>query len=140
MNVLLDTNIMLDYLQHRADFDVAEKIINLCARKELNCFMAAHSVPNMFFILRKVFSEEERRELLLGLIELIPVVSIDHEMIAKALNKRSFSDFEDCLQSECASSVDVEYIITRNVSDFAESHIPAIHPNDFWEMYGNWID
>ena len=57
MNVLIDTNILLDFIQHREHFSDSEQIITLCAKREINGFMAAHSVPNMFYILRKDFSE-----------------------------------------------------------------------------------
>ncbi|MCR5763929.1 MAG: hypothetical protein K6G00_11165 [Treponema sp.] len=74
-------------------------------KKEINGFMAAHSIPNMFYILRKDFKDSERREILLTLTELIPIVSIDHAKIVSALKAQDFSDFEDCLQSECAEEI-----------------------------------
>ena len=67
MNVLIDTNILLDFIQHREHFSVSEQIITLCAKNELNGFMASHSIPNMFYILRKDFTDDERREILLSL-------------------------------------------------------------------------
>lgn len=45
-----------------------------------------------------------------------------------------FKDFEDCLQDRCAKSVNAEYIITRNVEDFSKSEVPAMLPEDFWEL------
>ena len=96
--------------------------------------MAAHSIPNMFYILRKNFTDDERREILLSLAELIPVVKIDQEKIVTALNKKAFTDFEDCLQSQCAKEVNAEYIITRNVGDYSESEIKAILPADFLDL------
>ena len=45
----------------------------------------------------------------------------------------SFKDFEDCLQDRCAKSVDADYIITRNVDDFANSDVPALLPEKLLE-------
>ena len=135
MNVLIDTNVLLDYIQQRSDFSAAAKIVELCAKREIDGFMAAHSVPNMFFILRKDFSQEERRELLLGLTALIPVIGIDGVKVNSALKQGNFKDFEDCLQAECAKEADAEYIITRNVSDYASSTVPAITPADFLAQF-----
>ena len=42
-----------------------------------------------------------------------------------------FSDFEDCLQMECAKSYEADYIVTRNVSDYETSEIKAITPKDY---------
>ena len=101
--------------------------------------MAAHFIPNMFYILRKDFSDEERREILLSLSELIPVVSVDHAKVVSALQRKSFADFEDCLQSECAKEIGAAYIITRNVDDFVLSEIAAITPADFLDVLKNKI-
>lgn len=134
MTVLLDTNVLLDYLQARNDFQSAEKIINLCADKKLTGFMAAHSVPDMYYILRKFFSDSDRREMILSLIDIVPVAEINHAKIATALANSNFSDFEDCLQDECAVAVFADYIISRNTQDFAQSKVPAITPDDFLAM------
>ena len=96
--------------------------------------MAAHSVTNMFFILRKEFSLEERRELLLGLTELIPVIGIDGRKINSALKQNDFKDFEDCLQAECAKEINASYIITRNVSDYSLSTVTAVTPHNFLDI------
>lgn len=131
MNVLIDTNILLDYIQHREYFSLSEQILTLCAKKEIYGFIAAHSVPNMFYLLRKDFSDAERRKILLSLTELLPVVGIDHAKIEGALRNNTFSDFEDCLQVECAKEINAAFIITRNAKDFLESEIAVITPEDF---------
>ena len=52
MRVLIDTNILLDALLGREPyFDNADKILKLCADKKIDGFMAAHSIPNIFYIL-----------------------------------------------------------------------------------------
>lgn len=42
-----------------------------------------------------------------------------------------FSDFEDCLQMECAMDYGAKYIVTRNIADYEKSEIKAISPSDF---------
>jgi len=61
MVILIDTNILLDFLQNReTNGEYANKIIELCARKTISGFMAAHSISNAFYILRKDYSVKER--------------------------------------------------------------------------------
>ena len=93
--------------------------------------MAAHSIPNMFFILRKDFDEKERREILLNLCKIFDVEGIDKVKIVSGLENGKFSDFEDCLQMECAKSYEADYIVTRNISDYDTSEIKAILPKDY---------
>ncbi len=103
MRILVDTNILLDAMIGREPFyQNADTILHLCASKKIEGYIAAHSIPNMFYILRKNYSEEDRRAILLGLCQILRVEGIDTEKICSALQNSAFSDFEDCLQAECA--------------------------------------
>ena len=55
-----------------------------------------------------------------------------------ALQREDFSDFEDCLQDECAKQIHADYIVTRNTSDFSTSDIPAIIPDDLQAYQGSF--
>lgn len=135
LRILIDTNVLLDYLLCRSPYDQATKeIVVACKqRKVLGC-IAAHSISNMFFILRKAFSVEERRKLLRSLCELFEIEGIDKTKILAALADETFSDFEDCLQKECAVAFQADYIVTRNCDDFKGSVIPCIDPAEFCKM------
>ena len=98
--------------------------------------IAAHTVSNIFFILRKVYSVKERRDILNSICQLFEVESINKEKIIRGLNNDKFSDFEDCLQMECAISFQAEYIVTRNIDDFKGSSIACILPSDLLDKFG----
>lgn len=132
LRILVDTNILLDYLLCREPYDqAARNIVVACKQKQVTGCIAAHSISNMFFILRKSFSIEERRSLLQTLCELFAVEGIDKAKILEALANEKFPDFEDCLQMECAIAFRADYIVTRNVNDFKGSRIPCIEPDAF---------
>jgi len=63
------------------------------------------------------------------------VEGIDSFKILSALSNEDFSDFEDCLQEECAFAISADYIVTRNTKDFASSRVPVIPPDKFLEKY-----
>lgn len=133
--ILVDTNILLDYLLVREPYDTdAREIMIACRQKKVTGCIAAHSISNMFFILRKAFSIEERRRILRDLCELFDVESLDKTKITAALADESFSDFEDCLQKECALNFQADYIVSRNCSDFRSSKIPCIEPAEFMKL------
>ena len=130
--VLIDTNVLLDYLLTREPFyKDAEKIIHDCVRGKVKGCIAAHSVTNMFFILRKDYNSKERREILISLFSIFDVEGIDRVKLLAGLYNEEFSDFEDCLQMECAKAYGAEYIITRNTDDYKRSEIKAILPKDY---------
>lgn len=135
MVVLIDTNVLLDFLLGRDPyFSNADKIIKLCAEQKIQGFMAAHSIPNMFYILRKDMSMETRREVLLNLCDILAIEAIDSVKVIAALKNSAFIDLEDCLQSDCAEEIKADYIVTRNIKDFEISEIPAILPEDFLKL------
>ena len=60
MVILVDTNIIIDALANREPYaDDAKRIMEKCAAREITGILAAHSIPNLFYILRKNFSQEE---------------------------------------------------------------------------------
>lgn len=88
----------------------------------------------MFFILRKDYDAKERREVLLNLCLIFDVEGIDKVKLLSGLQNENFSDFEDCLQMECARAYNAEYIITRNLTDYTASEVKAILPKDFLRL------
>ena len=133
--ILIDTNVLLDYLLERElFFEDAKKIILLCTEGNIKGCIAAHSISNMFFILRKDYTSKERREILSSLCTIFDVEGIDKTKLLSGLANEDFSDFEDCLQMECAKSYGAEYIVTRNVSDYSVSDIKAIPPSEYLKL------
>lgn len=133
--ILIDTNVLLDYLLEREPFfEDAKRVIVSCTDGETKGCIAAHSISNMFFILRKDYNAKERREVLSNLCKIFDVEGIDKAKLISGLQNENFSDFEDCLQMECAKSYEADYIVTRNVSDYANSEVKAITPQEYNEL------
>ncbi len=134
-NILVDTNVLLDYLLEREPFfEDAKKIVVSCAKGKTKGCIAAHSISNMFYILRKDFDEKERREVLLNLCSIFDVEGIDKVKLLSGLENEEISDFEDCLQMECAKSFGANYIVTRNIDDYVVSDVKAIEPKAYLEL------
>ena len=73
----------------------------------------------------------ERRENLRDICEIFTVAYASQNEILDAIDKNSFSDFEDCLQDKCAKEVGADYIITCNTKDFEASEVAAVNPKEF---------
>ncbi len=133
--ILIDTNVLLDYLLTREPFyEDAKKIVQICVEGRVKGCIAAHSISNMFFVLRKDYNVGERREVLLNLCSIFDVEGIDKGKLLSGLQNEDFSDFEDCLQMECAKAYNAEYIITRNLADYKTSEIKAVLPEDYLNL------
>jgi hypothetical protein len=111
--------------------DIASRVFQYCFQRKCDGYVASHSIANIFYILRKQFSFDERKKMLLGLCDFMEIAGVQKRQLIDALNDETFDDLEDCLQTECAKAVNADYIITRNIDDFTGSSIPAILPEDF---------
>ena len=135
MVLLIDTNLIIDYIAEREQFkSAADKVFDAIFEDKAKGCLAAHSVTNMWYILRKVMSAEKRRDLFLALLGSFDVISLDKEKLISALKRKNFTDFEDCLQDECALSVHADYIVTRNKKDFAWAKVTALSPEEVLEV------
>lgn len=135
MLVLFDTNIILDVLEKRLPFyDSSKSVLESCVFGNVTGYIALHSISNIYYILRKRYSAADRRKLLLDILDLLQVAGANHESVRNALQREDFSDFEDCLQDECAKQIHADYIVTRNTNDFSASDIPAVIPDDLLKI------
>jgi predicted nucleic acid-binding protein len=134
MRVFFDTNIIIDFLEEREPHkEAANRLFKECDDKTITGYISAQSISDIFYILRKDYSIEERKNMLLGVCELMNIAGTDKKQLLAALKNEGFDDLEDCIQTECAKAINADYIITRNIKDFSASPIPVILPEDFFE-------
>ncbi|MDR3601566.1 MAG: PIN domain-containing protein [Desulfosporosinus sp.] len=136
MNVLIDTNVMLDALMNRTPHNVsAEKIFRFVAEDKLNAFITASSVTDIYYFLKKHFhNTNQAKQILTTIINIFRVIDVTRSDCEKALIL-SMDDYEDALLATCAKRMRLELIITRNLKDFAESPVTAITPDDYLTKY-----
>ena len=138
MKVLLDTNILVDFLAKRPQFfNNAQIIIKKCKNEEITGVAAVHTISTLFYLLKKYIPAENIHELFYSLFTIIEIGSANKESILQALRNNNFTDFEDGLQYQCALEESVDCIITRNKKDFSGSKIPVYTPDEFLEAWSN---
>ena len=132
MKVLVDTNVVLDVLLKQAPFYKDSFVIfQLADNRNINGGLAAISVTNVFFLLRKAKKDSaEVYRLMDDLTAIFTVVPVSETTIASALALR-WKDFEDAVQFVTAKENGVEIIITRNKDDYKASDIPCMSPTKF---------
>lgn len=130
MKVLIDTNILLDVLCNRTEFaEVSAKVFKLCEVKKIDGYISALSIPNIVYIMRKELDAEKTRDVLEKLSLIFTIADLKADDIKKAAHM-NFNDYEDALQSACASRIKADFIITRNIKDFINSRVTAITPSE----------
>lgn len=136
MRVLIDTNIVLDWLLKRKPFqENAEYIMEKSMFADVDAYLTAHSLSDLFYILRKDFDVQKRKKLLLLLCDRLGIIAEDKDIIKFVLQNEAWNDLEDGLQMRCADVENLDYIVTRNIKDFSDSKVMAILPEQFIALY-----
>ena len=130
--LLIDTNIVIDLLSKREKFyDEAADLFSRADKKELTLAISSLTFANTNYILTKLKSAKEAREILRKFKVLVEVLSLDDKITELALSDDNFPDFEDGLQYYSAIKNRIEIIITRNKKDFKNSKIPVLTAKEF---------
>lgn len=135
MEVLIDTNILLDWFLKRDQFyESSKKVLNLCWFGNIRSFLTVHSVCDMYYLVGNKFPLEEKKKLIQLLINRSEIIEENKDDLKSFLTNELYNDLEDCLQMQCAQNLSLNYIITRNVKDFKNSTVPAVTPEEFLEI------
>lgn len=131
--MLIDTNVVLDVLCKREGFyEDAARIMKYCEVNKITGVISALTIPNIVYIMRKELDAQKTRDVIEKLQLVFTIADLKSDDIKKALSM-NFKDFEDALQSACASRIKADYIITRNIRDFINSKVTAIKPTELLE-------
>lgn len=130
--LLIDTNIVIDLLSKRDKFyqDAAD-LFSRADKKELELSISSLIFANTNYILSKLKSSKEAREILRKFKVLVELLSLDDKITELALSDDSFQDFEDGLQYYSAIDNQIDVIITRNKKHFKNSKIPVLTAKEF---------
>ena len=135
MKILIDTNIIIDYLSDRTPFaDHAEQLIELCEQGEVEGFLSASAVTDIYYILRKTANHEKIIDSLKILFSVLNIAEVGKSDLLRAM-EMDMGDFEDALIAQCAKKIKADYIVTRNIKDFAKSKVKPILPEDFLNRF-----
>lgn len=130
--LLIDTNIVIDLLSKRDKYyDEAADLFSRADKKELELTISSLTFANTNYILSKLKSAKEAREILRKFKVLVELLSLDDKITELALSDDNFPDFEDGLQYYSAIENQIDIIITRNKKDFKNSKIPVLTAKEF---------
>lgn len=130
MNVLFDTNVILDVLLEREPYvDAASKLFALVDNGRIGGSICATTATTVYYIAAKSFGARRARDQVHGLLGLFDVAPVDRDVLDGALDI-DFSDYEDAVLHEAARATGATAIVTRNRGDFANSAVPALDPQE----------
>lgn len=132
--VYVDCDIILDLLTERPPFyHPAAQLFTLIEKEKIQGFVSPLVFANLFYILRKLKSNQEARKILSKLKLIVTVLPIDEKIVELALNSE-FNDFEDALQYYTAVENEIEIILSRNKKDYRSSQITIYTADEYLKI------
>jgi predicted nucleic acid-binding protein len=130
MRLLIDANIILDVLQNRAEFvEASSRIWKLCETDKATGYVSTLTFANLVYVMRKELAPDKIKEVFQKLRLIFEFADFNSEDLSKAA-ELNWKDFEDAVQSVTAERIQADYIVTRNVRDFADSKVMAYTPSE----------
>jgi predicted nucleic acid-binding protein len=129
MNVLFDTNVVLDALLDREPW--AEPAVSLFDRVEggsLIGHLGATTVTTIYYIGRRSVGAVAAHEMMKDLLRLFEVAPVNRSVIEGAL-ALGFGDFEDAVLHEAGRLVGARAIVTRDPSGFSAAALRVYAPD-----------
>lgn len=135
MRILLDTDVVLDYiLENEGHFDNSEEILAQLERGLIEVFVGAITPVNVFYITRKRKGEEIAFQAVLFLLDAVKFCVTDEKILKNAF-LLGFSDYEDAVQCASAMAENLDAIVTRNLKDYKNSPIQVYSPAEFLKSF-----
>lgn len=131
MQILFDTNILLDAILIREPFATdATFLIVAVEQEQIIGFVSATTLTDVYYLVRRqTRSAEAAINAINELLTLMEICTVDRTVLEQAVIFNQ-DDFEDAVQIACAIRLGLDAIVTRDVTGFAGSRIPAMSPED----------
>jgi predicted nucleic acid-binding protein len=130
--ILIDLNIILDFLNKRNFHQEAAKIINMCVEKKISGYICAHEITTLsYFLLKEQKDKTKVINTITALLDIFNILSIDENILRDSLVS-PISDYEDAVIEVSSMKNSIDFIISRNISDFKLSRIPTYTPEQFF--------
>jgi predicted nucleic acid-binding protein len=148
MKVLVDTNIIIEYLGERQKASQIERILRYCIQEQSKLYISSGTLYTLAYLTERVLHNQgytkptltdKQRKIFHTIIQLFNVVPIDSKNILKGVDNEDFTDLEDSFQYQCAVMSDCEVLLTINYKDFQEvaskGFVKILTPEDFIRQY-----
>jgi len=137
VRVLIDTNIVLDFLLQREPFfQDAEILFQTIDAGQVTGYITATTLTDIFYISRKhTRSIEQARQAVSATLNAMAICPIDRAVLESAFNS-GLDDFEDAVQIFSAVAQELDAILTRDAKGFLTSPIPVLSVQELLRQLG----
>ena len=139
MRVLIDTNVVLDFILKRpAFFAEADELFVRLQNLDFDGYVSSITPENVFYTTKKEADRTAAFASVEQLLSLAEVCRADKNVMRTALSL-NFADYEDAFQCASAMAEGLDAIVTRNAKDFRNSPIRVFSPSELLNILGDSI-
>ncbi|GMO43717.1 MAG: PIN domain nuclease [Termitinemataceae bacterium] len=129
--VLIDLNIILDYLGKRNGWEKVAEFFKLVVTKKIKGFVCAHEITTLsYFLSKEKLDRTNIKKIISVIMRRFEIIEVSKEILNNALYS-TINDYEDAVIEVSAKEKNIDYIITRNIKDFKQSQIKALLPEEY---------
>ncbi|NJO44023.1 MAG: PIN domain-containing protein [Cyanobacteria bacterium CRU_2_1] len=127
MRILIDTNVILDFLLQREPFfQEAERLFQAVGNGQAIGYITATTLTDIFYIARRhTQSLKKARQAVSETLTAMDICPVDRGVLESAF-KSNFADFEDAVQIFSAIAQGLDAIITRDAQGFINSPLSTL--------------
>lgn len=134
MKLLIDTNIILDMVLKRENYDTSMELFRKIREFGIEAYITASSVTDLFYIIRKETHDTiQTYTIMENIFKLTAILSVTENDIRDAFQER-WKDFEDCVQYVTGKNNKIDYIVTANQKDYINAMLPVFTPKECIKM------
>jgi predicted nucleic acid-binding protein len=134
MRVLIDTNVVLDFLLGREPFAAnTTRLFEQIDAGEIEGVVAATTITNIYYIVRKGAGDRVAEDAIAQILTDLTIAAVNREVLERSIALQ-FADFEDAVQYVCGVIHRVDAIVTRDQSGFIKATIPVVLPENLDDL------
>lgn len=147
MKLFLDTNIFMEFIERRKQFDYVSLIIDSVLSERYSACISTGCMYTLTFLFERSLKRQDihqpelinrLRGYLAEVLNMATMVELSHAGAEHAVYAKTFTDIEDSMQYQCAVENHCDVLLTINVNDFKHANdkqIEILSPLQFVEKY-----
>lgn len=135
MKVFIDSDVLIDvFLQRTPFYEESAQLLSLADTGKIKGYTSALVLCNLYYILRKDLGHKVTLSVLSEILDMLEILDLKRSSIEAALAS-SLADFEDSVQSVIAEKAKMDYLVTRNTTDYSRVKVKVLTPKQFLSLW-----
>jgi hypothetical protein len=131
VTVTVDINVFLDVIQHRQPhYAASANVVSMVESGILEGVCPAHGLTTLYYLVRKLATKQDAEAAMDRILDHFRIGNLDISGWREA-RPLPMDDFEDATVAAIGNASRSDFIITRDITGFAGSPVPAITPANF---------